>query len=173
MDDKQTPETNLDELISEDWLREVGFKWHQLERQPDKQWILWLGDACGESGCIGSQELGIEVTKCSSDNAWFCWLRSDLAGRYSRFLHIRHLRLRRELTSMISGLTGQDWNPENNVCGSMLRPQIAALRKKELQRLDVVLLQQRHPWCDIEKDDSRGGALPEHMQLAINARKAQ
>ncbi len=32
-------------LITEDWLYAVGFRWHQLDRQPNKQWLLWLGNA--------------------------------------------------------------------------------------------------------------------------------
>jgi hypothetical protein len=46
-----TPEEKLpgapviDEPISEAWLKAAGFKWSQLDRQPDKHWILWLGGA--------------------------------------------------------------------------------------------------------------------------------
>jgi hypothetical protein len=30
---------------------------------------------------------------------WFCWLLSDLGGRYSRFIHVRHLRTGVELNT--------------------------------------------------------------------------
>jgi len=30
-------------ILTEEWLKRVGFKWHQLDRQPDKHWLLWLG----------------------------------------------------------------------------------------------------------------------------------
>lgn len=162
------------EPITEDWLRLVGFKWHQLERQTEKQWLLWLGDVCGESGQVGTQDLGIELSKgFHDDDKWFCWLRSDLSHLYGRFVHIRHIRTRRDLIAMITGLTGQEWNLENNIGGSMLRPKVAAFRRKELQRLDLELLRSRRPWREIEEDDSRGGALPEHMQLAVDAGKAK
>jgi hypothetical protein len=164
----------MDEPITEDWLREVGFKWHQIERQNEKQWLLWLGDACNEAGRIDTQDLGIEVSSgFHGDDRWFCWLRCDLASLYGRFIHIRHLRTRQELIAMIVGLTGQDWSPENNIGGCMLRPERAVLRREELQRLDLAILRERRPWRDIEKDDSRGAALPEHMQLAIAAGKAK
>lgn len=31
--------------ITEDWLRDCGFKWEQHERQPAKHWVLWIGVA--------------------------------------------------------------------------------------------------------------------------------
>ncbi len=64
----------MDKPITEDWLREVGFKWHQIERQNEKQWLLWLGDACNESGRIDTQDLGIEVLSgFHGDDRWSCW----------------------------------------------------------------------------------------------------
>ena len=61
--------------ISEDWLRSVGFKWEQLDRQPSKQWILWLGRALrdyaepnGRMFC-GPDDIGIELgANVSRDN---------------------------------------------------------------------------------------------------------
>jgi hypothetical protein len=38
------------EPITEEWLREVGFRWYQFDLQPDKQWLLWLGTALAEPG---------------------------------------------------------------------------------------------------------------------------
>lgn len=38
----------LNNPITEEWLKSVGFKWHQLDRRPEKQWLLWLGDALPE-----------------------------------------------------------------------------------------------------------------------------
>ena len=82
------------EPITEDWLREVGFKWHQFDRQPNKQWLLWVSDACGQWGSSGD-DLGVELAAGSYDaergdrEGWFCWLRSDVSHRYSRFIHVR------------------------------------------------------------------------------------
>lgn len=177
------------EPISDEWLRAVGFKWHQLERQPSKQWLLWLGAVVGRDPDGGrrmfsdTEDLGIELAPCWYPNAvggtggfegqWFCWLRADTAGRYHRFLHIRHLRYTDELVGMIEGLTGQTWDPLNNMYGCMLPPDQAAYRRAEAERLDRKLAQERTKWSEAEKDDSRGRALPEHMTAAIEADKAK
>lgn len=155
--------------ITEQWLSESGFKWHQLDRQIHKHWLLWLGDCISER--TGYDALGVEVTK-GSDDWWYCWLRSDCAGRYSRFLHVRHLYTVNQLILLIEGLTGQLWNPEHNLYGSMRTPTQAAYLRQEADRLDRRWLRESQPWREIEKDDTRGGALPEHMQLAIDAGKA-
>jgi hypothetical protein len=162
------------DLITEEWLRSVGFKWHQFDRQPDKQWLLWLGDATGNGEMFTDlEDLGIELAPVTSNtDLWHCWLRSDAAHRYSRFLHIRHLKTQDELIALIEAVAGQAFDPINNINGSMFRPEIAArLHRKEeerQQRLDVKML--RPNWRDIEKDDSRGRALPEHLQAAEDAR---
>ena len=39
---------DIDLPLTEEWLKENGFKWHQFDRQPDKHWLLWLGHVeCG------------------------------------------------------------------------------------------------------------------------------
>jgi hypothetical protein len=87
------------ESISEEWLASVGFKWHQLERQPAKHWVLWLG------GRDFYSRTKIWAWNCPPpsvrDGNWTCWLRSDFARRYHRFIFLRHLTERRELTSLI------------------------------------------------------------------------
>lgn len=166
--------------ITEEWLRESGFRWHQLDNQPGKQWVLWLGDICCARafGCF--DDLGIELAANSLKPEqelmeWFCWLRADYSHRYSRFLHVRHLKTCEELIAMIEGITGQKWDPANNLNGCMLRPEQAArLRKahQELEkRLDVKFLQPN--WRDTEKDESRGRPLVEHVQAAIDGGKAK
>lgn len=152
------------EPITEDWLKSVGFKWHQFDRQPTKQWLLWLGSAADNGD---AQDLGIEVTQ-NRDVDWFCWLRSDTSHRYSRFLHVRHIKTRFELVRMIEGLTGQEFSPDNNIGGYMHSKERADRYRAESSRLDKVMLREGRPWRDIEKDDSRGGALPEHMQDSIS-----
>src|SRR5688572_9102301 len=100
------------EPITEDWLREVGFKWHQFDRQPDKHWLLWVGQACGQWG-KSTDDIGVELAPNSYDadtddlTGWFCWLRSDVAHRYSRFIHVRRLRTRDEVIALVAALTGQ------------------------------------------------------------------
>lgn len=156
--------------ITEDWLREVGFKWHQFDRQPNKQWLLWLGSACGEWGC-STEDVGIELAPMASravdnDERWFCWLRSDLSHRYSRFLHVRHIRARRDVIAMVEAITGQPWNPELHLYGSVHHPKHAEQLKADRQRLDIVLAE-RPTWYETEKDESRGRPLREHMEAAV------
>ena len=38
------------------------------------------------------------------------------------------------------------------------------LLRKDNERMDRKMLTERHPWREIEKDDSRGRALPEHAE---------
>lgn len=45
-------------LITEEWLKSVGFKWHQFDRQAVKEWLLWLGDVCDPGD---AEALGIEL----------------------------------------------------------------------------------------------------------------
>jgi hypothetical protein len=162
-----------EEPITEPWLCSVGFKWHEFERQGSKQWLLWLGDACRRGRSFeDTEDLGIEVAS-SRDGWWFCWLRSDGSHRYSRFLHIRHIRFQNELIAMIEGLTGQAWDPANNRMGAMLKPERAAWHRERENRLDQRIIRETTPWRSIEQDPSRGGALPEHMQAAIDAGKAK
>ncbi len=167
--------------IKEDWLKSVGFKWSQFDRQPEKMWLLWIGDALVENGepqmwrSSDYEDLGIEVAAnrkngtSSEIKDWFCWLRSDSAGRYHRFIHIRHIVYQDELIAMAEGLTGRRWDPSNNVYGSMKSPKAASRLKQESTRLDLVI---RHEsgahakWYDAEKDDSRSRALPEHIDAA-------
>ncbi len=166
--------------ITEEWLSSVGFKWHQIDRQPEKQWLLWLGDCLVEEDAkrrmfTSFEDIGIEL--CSgagidSNDLWFCWFRSDMAGRYHRFIHIRHLKYQDELISLIEAITGQRWNPENNLWGSMRTPDQAARIRKECARLDLKY-RQTAKWHEAEKDDTRSRALPEHLDEAIKAGKAK
>jgi hypothetical protein len=166
--------TILNEPITEEWLREVGFKWHQFNRQPDKQWLLWLGDACRTGQSFeGTEDIGIELA-AGRDGWWFCWLRSDCAHRYSRFLHVRHMRVRGDVIRLVVAITDQSWEPKNHRFGSCLKPDQAERARLDDERLDRrMMLQTGHPWRDVEKDDSRGGALPEHMQGAIDGGQAK
>ncbi len=150
------------EPITEGWLREVGFKWHQFERQPDKHWLLWIGGAIGDR-VTSYEDLGIELAPWR-DGEWFCWLRADTAHRYGRFLHVRHLKWRDELAELVAALTGQVWSPQNHIHGHAYTPEAAARLRAEHDRLDRKLLRESPPWRESEKDDSRGGALPEHME---------
>ena len=155
------------EPIMEEWLRSVGFKWHQLDRQTHKHWLLWIDRCMGAD----AESVGIEVTagawnqRRDDHEDWYFWLRSDLAGRYHRFIHFRHLRYQEELITMIEGLTGQTWDPANNWYGSMVTLERAERLRAEADRLDRRLRMSGYPWAEVEKDDSLGGALPEHLEF--------
>lgn len=148
------------EHITEDWLREVGFKWHQLDRQPEKQWLLWVGSLCGRNSTF--EDLGIELAP-SVDGTWFCWVRADTSSRYSRFLYVRHMTYRAEVMRLFEGLTGCPWNPSLHWGGSARTEKQMQWIHRDLQRLDQQLLREQ-PWRSIEKDDSQGGPLPEHLE---------
>ena len=167
----------LNDPITEEWLKSVGFKWHQLDRQPTKQWLLWLGDAVrgADGSWTDTQDIGIELCQNLPDDAsqWYCWLRSDGSHRYSRFLHVRHLKVIGDIIRLVVAITDQSWDPNNHINGSCLTPKHAAGIRSEWDRLDKKIVRESPKWRDIEKDDSRGGALPEHMQHAINAKLAK
>lgn len=167
--------------ITEEWLEKVGFKWHQLDRQPSKQWLLWIGGAMLNSGMFASiEDLGIELAPCwfknrNGDDAgsighWFCWLRDDSSHRYHRFIHLRHLQTTEDLIKLIEGLTGQPWDPANNMMGVMQRPEQAAQIRAGWERLDRRMRRERPKWSSVEKDDSMGGALPEHLEAHEKAK---
>jgi hypothetical protein len=167
-----------DGLISEEWLKSVGFRWHQLERQPDKHWLLWLGGAIDGGMFTSFEDLGLELAPNAyqgrdKPRAWFCWLRGDTSHLYARFIHVRHLRTQEEVCKLVEALSGQDWNPENHWGGRAYTPDGMARLRKELNRFDHQLRENGHKWHDVEKDEARGGALPEHLQAhADQMRKA-
>lgn len=159
--------------ISEAWLKSVGFKWHQFDRQPDKHWLLWLGGALNQPPSLTDYEdLGIEVAP-GLDGTWFCWLRSDAAGRYHRFIHLRHIDTRSALIQIIEAISGQKWCPENNLYGSMRKPEHAERIRRDLERADVRIRNENTKWLTVEKDDTRGRALPEHMEVAEKVRTGE
>lgn len=165
------PATDGDALLTESWLKENGFKWHQLDRQPDKHWLLWLGAVISDSAFSSIEDLGIEVAPYGrNDPRWFCWLRSDCAHRYSRFLHLRHIRTERDLVWIIQAITGVEFKAENARYGYLMTEDQAARDDASRHRLDRIQVEQGHPWREIEKDPHQGGALPEHLEAHEKAR---
>lgn len=160
---------NSDELdlpITTEWLKEVGFRWHQFDRQPERQWLLWIGQLLGD-GLHSYEDVGIELAPKLTGDGWHCWIRSDAAGLYHRFIHIRYLKTRRGLIGLFEGMTGYSWVPENHIGGVANTPAAAKLIRDEYDRLDRALLRQRTTWYEAEKDTTRSGALPEHLSLLI------
>lgn len=153
-------------LLSEDWLKANGFKWHQLDRQPTKHWLLWLGSAIGDGAWTCYEDLGIEVA-AGYDGRWFCWLRADTSGRYHRFIHIRHIETVDDLTGLIAGIVGRPFDPAHARYGHLHTPERAAKMRQEDERLDQRLLSERPGWYENEKDETRGGPLIDHLNAHI------
>lgn len=180
MADEQTadPMDDLHAAISEGWLKAIGFKWHEFERQNTKHWLLWLGHALGKDNMATFEDIGVELAYGAYRGpnlcaAWFCWLRSDCSHRYSRFIHIRHLVTRRDLVRLIEGIVGAEFDPRNTRHGSLVTQEQAEYDRRADERLDRRLLRDGHPWSESERDDGRGRPLREHMDAAIKSGLAQ
>lgn len=148
--------------LDADWLASVGFKWHEVERSPGLHWVLWLGDAMvdetGRRSLFASREdIGVEVSSPDGlASGWYCWVRGDIAHRYHRFLHVRHLYTRFDLIQLVEGLTGLEWNPGNHLYGGVFTPEQAEKLRAQESRLDRVLISKNPTWSAQEKDETRG-----------------
>jgi len=119
--------------ITAEWLASIGFRWEQMS-DCAKRWVLWIVCTVPRPW-VGRDDLGIELDKPPWGNEenkeWFCWLRCDVAGRYHRFLHVRHLTYQDELYLLIQGLTGIPFDPQNVLCGSLRSPaEVKAIREE-------------------------------------------
>jgi hypothetical protein len=84
------------------------------------------------------EDIGIELCSDapSEPGQWHCWLRSDFAYKYNRFIHIRHLRFQHELIAIIVALSGVPWNPERHLYGAIRNRKTAEYLIKSEVRLD-------------------------------------
>lgn len=153
-----------DELLTEDWLRAAGFKWHQLDRQPNKHWLLWLGEAMRGGMFSSYEDLGIEVATTSGIGTWFCWLRDDAGGRYHRFIHLRHIETVRDLVGIIEGLTGRPFDSTLCIGGSLRTPEQAARIREADARLDRRFNREGGAWSPLERDPDGGRPLIDHLE---------
>ncbi len=154
-------------FITEDWLRDCGFKWEQHERQPSKHWLLWIGSAClGYDRTNDPDSLGVELAKHQASDLWYCWIRSDIAGRYARIIHVRYVYLQSEVEAIIEALTGRKINWKDSLYGSLRSPTQAEHLRSDRGRLDQQI---NLAWADrVDADkgiigidkDKRGAALP-------------
>lgn len=118
-----------DDPITDDWLKECGFRWSQEERQPSKHWTLWLGMP---GAFAAAEDIGIELAAVGHDAEWFCWMRSDFSHRYSRFIHIRHLTMRGEVVALVTAISGQAWDVSRHRYGRVCTPaQIEAFDRQD------------------------------------------
>lgn len=155
--------------ITAEWLASIGFKYHQFDRQSDKHWLLWLGDAIADKSASYC-DLGIELAPGGYPDGWFCWLRSDAAHRYHRFLHVRHLHSEADVTTLISALVGRTFDPVHCWYGGLRTPERAEAIRAEHDRLNRRLAASC-AWSEREKDETRGGPLLEHMD-AFDGRRS-
>lgn len=153
--------------ITEEWLKAAGFRWSQFDRQPGKHWTLWLGWAMEDGPDL--EDVGLELAR-GYDGKWYCWLRSDTAGRYTRFVHVRHLRWIDELGELIAAIAGRPFDPADVFYGALLTKERADRRRAEDERMDRQMLRE-HRWRQDGKDETLGRATPEHL-AAYEARRA-
>lgn len=155
--------------ITEDWLKSVGFKWSEVSTNPHeaKHWTLWFGGVANDEPdqiwrFHDDEDLGIELSPGAGvrSERWFCWLRADISHRYSRFLHIRHIRFQHELIQIVEALSGVAWAEENHLYGKIFTPEQARRILERDQRLDVRIAKSS-PWSKAEQDGSKDFRSPE------------
>ena len=146
--------------ITEDWLKENGFKWHEVERS-GKHWLLWTGSCNAEHPSRkyrvqSHDDFGIELSKfMPAENIWSVFYRADYAGRYSRFIYVREVWETEQLIALIEAITGIPFDTSNLWYGEYLRPEQAArLREQENHRLDRTWALQGR-WLNDEKDETK------------------
>jgi hypothetical protein len=148
-----------EETITEEWLKEIGFKWHDVERS-GRNWLLWIGSAIAQNSPYGRtssfEDFGLELSKFHKDiENWAVFYRADYAGRYTRFIYCRDVWKREQLTRLLEALIDVPFDPANVMYGSLYRPEQAAHYKRQDQkRLDRrIALENR--WRADEADDSK------------------
>lgn len=149
--------------ITEQWLRDAGFKWQQGERCPTKHWLLWLGGAIVNSDdrlTCSPEDLGVEVAQVTPDSEhWFCWVRADYACRYCRFVHVRHIKYAEAIVALIFGLTGRAFDPADAFYGSLRTPEQAARMRREESELHHRLAAEWGQRASPDHDKSQQGLL--------------
>jgi hypothetical protein len=106
----------MPELITETWLKEVGFIKHVFGGEPYKHWLLWLGF---------EDEIGIEVAFGANSSIgnktpwWFCWARTGGAHTFDKFVHLRHVRTKYEVILIVEAISGRRWNPSSHRNGAV------------------------------------------------------
>ena len=150
---------NLNDPITEEWLKSVGFRWDEWERSGGKHWTLWFGDIANE-GFSSFEDLGLELAPPivnrigEANSSWFCWLRSDFSHKYGRFIHLRHVREIGDVIQIIVALIGQDWKPQNHLYGAIRTEKAAQYLRESESRLDRQIMKSSK-WDEHEKDESQ------------------
>ena len=93
------------------------------------------------TGTTSHDSLGIELAEMNPQpegysGLWYCWIRNDIAGRYSRIIHVRHVAFVSEVEQIISALTGREVNWKHSMYGHLHSPVAAERLIAERERLD-------------------------------------
>lgn len=116
-------------LITEEWLRSVGFRKAWMGDQQKPHWLLNCADT--RRWMTGSDDLGVELGPPDErkywenpDEApkWWCWLRSDFSHSRGRFLFVRYLQTQADVMGLVAGITGLPWNPARHEHGCVRYP---------------------------------------------------
>jgi hypothetical protein len=124
--------------ITDEWLAQIGFRWAEMERANGKHWILWMGGAVANKAAFSNEDLGIELNR-SDDTSYYCWIRADYCGRYSRFVHIRHMKEQAEVIALIEAVSGFPFSPANVYYGTLRKPEDLARIREYHERIEVRL----------------------------------
>jgi hypothetical protein len=100
-------------LITDLWLREVGFRPHWFGNQPNQHWLLWL-----------AVDLGLELSfgREKPRPWWFCWLRTSGEHTPERSINLRDFSAKHEVITLVQVLTGRRWNPTRHRNGFAFVP---------------------------------------------------
>ena len=122
----------INQPLTEEWLKDSGFKYYQEERQPQKHWQLWLGWGSDyKNSC--NDDIGVEVSmawwfnrnqeKIGDVDGWHCWIISGKCAR--KLIHVRLIYTENDLINLAMAITGKPWKPENHMYGNCYNDQHA------------------------------------------------
>lgn len=142
------------EQLSEDLLRDIGFKWHEVERSP-RHWMLWIGRAIPHRYGMSPDDFGIELAQMTAgEGSWSLWFRADYAGRYSRFLFCRDVMHLGDLVAIVEAIIGRPWRKSEVLYGQLWGPEQAERLRAEHDRLDLWIAR------DVERREDAKGEVP-------------
>jgi hypothetical protein len=100
-------------LITEFWLKEVGFKPHAFGNEPNLHWLLWLSETIGIELSFGREK---------PTPWWLCWLRASGDHIPEKLINLRDLTTKHEVIQLVQAVTGRRWNPARHYNGSVWIP---------------------------------------------------
>lgn len=104
------------ELITEFWLKNVGFKPHAFGSEPNQHWLLWVLEDVGLELSFGREK---------PRPWWFCWMRGNGPHVPEKLINLRDLSAKHEVIVLVQALSGRRWNPAHHYNGSVWIPKAA------------------------------------------------